>query len=127
MVLVALAGISVAAVCTDLSSKEPHRQVYAGKLETSGSPGAAMVSTLTCKKYNVGSTPALGIIFPIFITPMTLGAMTRILYKLYAVQDHWKYCAWSRIQTHTFSHFEAGMLTLALQCFQKVLKEELGL
>ena len=44
-----------------------------------------MVSTLAWNDRGVRSIPALGTIFPIFITPMTLVAVTMILYKLYTV------------------------------------------
>ena len=42
-------------------------------------------STLAQNIRDVGSIPALGTLFPVFITPITLVAMARILYKLYAV------------------------------------------
>ena len=45
-----------------------------------------MVSTLAQNARGVGSIPALGTIFPIFNTPMTLTAVIKILYKLCAVR-----------------------------------------
>ena len=44
----------------------------------------------------VDLSPVLSIIFPIFIAPTTLVAMTRILYKLRAVVCH----------THKICHFK---------------------
>ena len=60
------------AVCTDLSGKEPHRQVGMGSMITSGILGGIMVSTLTWNANEVGSVSALGTILPIFITPTTI-------------------------------------------------------
>ena len=59
-------------VCTDFSGKEPHGQAGVGMVLTSGSLGGVIVSTLARNARDVGSIPALGTIFPIFITPMTL-------------------------------------------------------
>ena len=59
-------------VCTDISGKEPHRQVGVGGVVTLGSLGGEMVSTLAQNAKNVSSILALGTIFPIFITTMTL-------------------------------------------------------
>ena len=79
-------------VCTDLSGKEPHRQVGVGRVVTSGSLGGVMVSVVVCTDISgkephrqvgvgrvvtsgspdardVGLIPALGAIFPIFIHP----------------------------------------------------------
>ena len=72
-------------VCTDLWSKELHRQVGVGIVVTSGSLHGVMVSTLARTAKGVCSIPFLGTIFPIFITFMTLFAMTMILYKLHIV------------------------------------------
>ena len=58
--------------CSDLSSKEPQREVGVDRVMTSGSLGGVMVWNTR----DVGSIPALGAIFPIFITPTTLVAMT---------------------------------------------------
>ena len=66
-------------LCTDLSGKTPHRQVGVGKVVTSRSLGAVMVSTLAQDVRDVG------LISPIFITPTTLIAVTMILNKLDAV------------------------------------------
>ena len=63
---------SIVAVCTDLSGKEPHRQVGVGRVVTPGSLGSIIVCTLAKDAGNVGLIPALGAIFPIFITPTTL-------------------------------------------------------
>ena len=56
------------AVCT----KEPHTQVNVGIVMTSGSLYGEMVVHQPPNARDVGSSPALGTIFPIFITPMTL-------------------------------------------------------
>ena len=58
-----------------------HREVGVGIVVTSGSLCDLMVSTLAGNVIDVGSIPALGTIFLIFITHNT-GALTRILYKL---------------------------------------------
>ena len=71
-------------VCTDLSIKEPHRQVSMGWVVTSGSLSGVM-STLARNAIDVGSIPTLGAIFTIFITPMTLIAVTVILFQLHTV------------------------------------------
>ena len=55
-------------VCTDFSGREQPRQVDVGSVATSGSSGGAMVSTLVQNARDVGSIPALGTIFSIFIT-----------------------------------------------------------
>ena len=54
-------------VCTDLSGKEPHRQVGMGRVMTSGSLGGVMLSTLAQNARDIGSMSTLGTIFPIFI------------------------------------------------------------
>ena len=54
-------------VRTDLSSKEPHRQVGVGRMVTSGSLGGIMVSTLARNARDVRSIPTVGAIFPIFL------------------------------------------------------------
>ena len=63
-------------VCTDLSCKEQHRQVGIGSVITSDSLGGEMVSTLAWNARDVGLIPILGSIFPIFIIPTTLVAIT---------------------------------------------------
>ena len=78
---VSLVNYVLVIVCTDLSSKEPHRQVSMGRVITSGSPGGIMVSTLAWYASDVGLIPALGAIFPIFIIHTILVAMATILYK----------------------------------------------
>ena len=72
-------------VCTDLSGKEPHRQVGMDSMVTWEGLGGEIISTLAQNARDVGSIPTLGIIFPIFITPMTLVAVTMILYKVSVV------------------------------------------
>ena len=52
-----------------LSGQEPHRQVELGSMVTSGSLGGEMVSTWGQNTRYMGSIPALGKLFPIFITP----------------------------------------------------------
>ena len=64
--------INTVVVCTDLSGFELHRQVGVGIMLTSGMPRWSNASTLARNARFVGSIPILGIIFPIFITPMTL-------------------------------------------------------
>ena len=56
-------------VCTDLSGKEPHRQVGVGREVTSGSLGGVMFSTLATR---CGFDSHSGAIFPAFITPPTV-------------------------------------------------------
>ena len=53
-------------VCTDLSGKEPYREVGVGSMVTSGSLGGVMVNTLAWNARNVGT------MFPIFTTLMKL-------------------------------------------------------
>ena len=62
----------IVAVCTDLSSMEPHRQVDVGRVVASGSLGGVMVNRLALNGRGVDSIPTLGIIFPFFITRMAL-------------------------------------------------------
>ena len=52
---------------------------------TTGSLGGVMVSTLVQNAIDVGSIPTLGAVFPIFVSPHDIGAVTRILYKLCTV------------------------------------------
>ena len=59
--------------CTDLSGKKLLRQVGMGSVLTQGWLGSVIVSTLIQNAREVGTIPALGTVFPIFITPMTLG------------------------------------------------------
>ena len=58
-------------ICTDLGGKEPNRQVGEGMVVTPGKPTWCNGSPLTRNDRDVGSSPALGTIFPIFISPMT--------------------------------------------------------
>ena len=53
-------------VCTDRSGKDPHRQAGVDRVVISGSLGVVMVSALTWNARNMGSSPPLGTIFPIF-------------------------------------------------------------
>ena len=59
-------------ICTDLSGKEPHRQVSMSSVVTSVSLSREIVSTLAWNASDVGSIQTLATIFPISITPMTL-------------------------------------------------------
>ena len=64
-------GMSVV-VCTDVSGKEPHRQVGMGTVDLPpGSLDGVMVSTLAQNARGVDSIPALATIFPILNTPTT--------------------------------------------------------
>ena len=67
-------------VCTDLSGNEVHSNVIMGMVVISGCLGDPLVSTLAWNVRDVGLIPALGTIFPIFVTPTTLGAMTMTQY-----------------------------------------------
>ena len=55
-------------VCTDVSGKEPHRQVGIATMVISGSLGGGMVSGLAWNSRDVGSITDLRAIFPIFVT-----------------------------------------------------------
>ena len=59
---------SSAVVCTDLSDKEPHRQVGVGRVVTSGGLGGVIVSILSQNARDVDSIPTLGTLFPISST-----------------------------------------------------------
>ena len=69
-------------VCTDLSEKEPQRQVGMGKGMKSVSVSGVMVITLARTGSYVGSLPVLGDVFHTFTSPITRVALTRIQYKL---------------------------------------------
>ena len=73
------------AVCTDLSGKEPHRQVGVGKMVTSGSLGGVMVGILARNASDVSLIAALGAMFTIFVArpspSMVLASVTS--YVLY--------------------------------------------
>ena len=56
-----------------------------GRVVTSGSLAGVIVSPLAWNVRYVGLIPARGTIFPIFITPTKLVAVTRILYKFHTV------------------------------------------
>ena len=72
-----LPPLAVVIVCTDLRGKELHRLVGMGIVVKSGSPCGVMISTLDWKGRDVCSIPALGTIFPIFITPVIQVPVTR--------------------------------------------------
>ena len=57
-------------VCTNLSGKEPDKQVGVHSMMTSENLGGIMVSTLNVR--GAGLNPDLGAIVLIFITPITL-------------------------------------------------------
>ena len=59
-------------VCTDLWGKELYRQAGVGIVMTSGKPTWCNGSTLARNARDVGLSPALGTVFLIFITPMTI-------------------------------------------------------
>ena len=56
-------------VCSDLSGREPHKQVGAGIVVRSRNIGGVMPSTLARNAIYVGSIPALGTIFPLSAHP----------------------------------------------------------
>ena len=58
-----------------MTCREPHRQIGIGRVARSSRLGGVVVSTLDQNAKDVGFIPALGIIFPVFIIPMTLVAM----------------------------------------------------
>ena len=64
--------VDIVIVCIDLSGNELHRQVSIGIVVTSGNLYGVMVRIQAQNARDVGSLPALGTIFPIFITPMTI-------------------------------------------------------
>ena len=74
-------GLEIVVICTDLSGKELHRQLGVGIVVTSESICGVVISTLAWNVRDVGSIPTLSMIFPIFITPTTVVAVTRILCK----------------------------------------------
>ena len=61
----------IVVVCTDLGGKELHRQDGVRMVVTSGKPTWCNRSTLARNARDVGSGPALGTVFLIFITPTT--------------------------------------------------------
>ena len=64
--------IYIVVVCTDLSGKEPHRQVGVGRVVASRSLSSVMVSTLAQNARDLGSISTLGAIFPMFTHSTTL-------------------------------------------------------
>ena len=73
-------------VCTVLSGKALHRPVDMGIMVTSWKHMWWNGSTLARNARDVGLNPALCTVFPIVVPPMTMFAMTRILYKLHTVR-----------------------------------------
>ena len=63
--------ISCVVVCTALWGKGLHRQVSMGIVVTLGKPTWCNGSTLARNARDVGTSPALGTVFPIFSTPTT--------------------------------------------------------
>ena len=61
----------VVVVCTDVSGKEPHRQVFVKRVMISGSQGSVIVGTQARNERGVCSSPALGEMFTIYVTLMT--------------------------------------------------------
>ena len=59
---------------------EPHRRVSLDTVMTLGDLGGVMISIVASI-----TRDALGAISPIFLIPMTVVSMARIVYKLYAV------------------------------------------
>ena len=73
-------------VCTDLWGKELHRQVDAGIMVTSGKPTWCNGYTLAWDARYVGSSPVLGTVFLIFITPTTyIVRITKICQLMHAL------------------------------------------
>ena len=58
-------------VCIKHSHKEPYRQIAKDRVASLERLDGEIVSTLAQNARDVGSIPALGAIFPIFITPIT--------------------------------------------------------
>ena len=59
-------------ISTDLSSKEPLRQVGMDRVVTSGRLGGIMATMLARNTRDVCSNPAVGAVYPVLITPMTV-------------------------------------------------------
>ena len=64
--------ILVFCFCPALSGKGPNKQEYQGRVMTLGNLDGVTISTLVQNSRDVGSSPSLGEILPIFITPTTL-------------------------------------------------------
>ena len=62
-------------VNADLSCQEPHRQVCEDRLVTSGSLAGVMVITLAQTARDMGSIPAIGAIFALFISSTLFSAL----------------------------------------------------
>ena len=73
-----------AILCTDLSGKEQYIQVGMERVVTSGRLGGVMISTHTRNARDVGSIPALGVIFRIFHYPHNTGCHDHV-----SVQARW--------------------------------------
>ena len=67
-------------VCTDLCGKALHRQVGVGIVVTSGSLRCVMVAHWPGMPEIWVQIPALGIVFPIFVIPMTLSVNNYCFY-----------------------------------------------
>ena len=61
-------------VCIDLSVKEPHTQLGVGRVVTSGTQCGEMIRTLAQKVRDLGTIPALGATFRIYITAHYTGS-----------------------------------------------------
>ena len=68
-------------VCNHLWGKELHRQVGVVIVMTSGKPTWCNGSTLSWNARDVGSSPAVGTVFPIFITPMAFTHIWRAVFQ----------------------------------------------
>ena len=62
-------NVMSAVVCTDLSGKEPHKEVDIDRVIASGSLGGVIVSSVARTAKELGSIPTLGAIFPTFTLP----------------------------------------------------------
>ena len=92
-------------VCTDLSGKQPHRQISAGSKVASGSLGCVMVSLLARNARDVGSIPALGIVFHIFIRSRILQRRTTtLLYRDWARWLNWYSTGLSCVRSSVWTH-----------------------
>ena len=62
----------IGVVCTNPSSQDSHRYVSVGRVMISRNQGGVMIITQDQNARGMGSNPAIGSIFPLFITPITL-------------------------------------------------------
>ena len=65
-------------VCTRLSGRDPHKQFCMGRMRGLWSLGDVMVRTLTWNTKDEDPSPALGPIFPIVSTHMTIMPFIRV-------------------------------------------------